>query len=90
MQVVAWASTLAYSPECDEQVLEGLLMMTLSPAATAAPLPTNDCLDLSKGYVLQPATIETAAALCMINKTNVPNGKSRSRTAKEMGRLPIA
>ncbi|KAI9166341.1 BTB and MATH domain-containing protein [Paramyrothecium foliicola] len=86
MELVVWISTVAYSVEHDEQVTQALLLMAISPVVAAAPLPVSSSYDLSKGYVLQPAAIEAAAAPTMSNINHVPDGKSRARTAKGDGK----
>ncbi|RSL88379.1 hypothetical protein CEP51_001714 [Fusarium floridanum] len=86
MELSVWIATIAYSAEHDEQITQALLMMALSPSVAAAQLPLNEARDLSKGYTLQPETLETAAAPHMVKVKHGPEGKSRSRTAKGDGK----
>ncbi|KAJ4244211.1 hypothetical protein NW762_014593 [Fusarium torreyae] len=86
MELSVWIATIAYSAEHDEQISQALLMMPLSPSVAAAQLPLNEARDLSKGYTLQPDTLETAAAPHMVQVKHGPEEKSRSRTAKGDGK----
>ncbi|KAI1071472.1 hypothetical protein LB507_005472 [Fusarium sp. FIESC RH6] len=86
MELTVWIATIAYSDEHDAQVTQALLMMALSSSVAAAQLPLNEIRDLSKGYTLQPETLEIAAGPHMVKVKHGPEGKSRSRTAKGDGK----
>lgn len=82
MELMVWITTVAYSADNDEQVTQALLAMALSPSVAAAPLPPSDSHDLSKGYVLQPSTIDAAATPHIIKFKMAPEVKSRARTGR--------
>lgn len=82
MELMVWISTMAYSANHDAQITQALLMMALSPALSAAPLPLSDSHDLTKGYGLQSEAIEAAAASNMVRARQGPEGKSRAQTDK--------
>lgn len=87
MELMVWLSTIAYSNENDDQIIQAFLMMALSSAVAAASLPTSESHDLSKGYDLRPEVLEAAAAPYMIRSKQGPEGKSRARTAKGDGKI---
>ncbi|KAI8263016.1 hypothetical protein K4K58_013222 [Colletotrichum sp. SAR11_239] len=78
---MVWLSTIAYSAEYDEQITQALLLMATSPAVAAAPLPSTDSYDLSKGYTLQFDVLEAAAANNSA-KTKQTDPKSQARAAR--------
>lgn len=85
MELVAWISTVAYSTENDEQITQALLMLALSPAVAAAPLPAGDAHDLSRGFILEPAVIEASAAF-KSSARNGADGKAGARPKKTEGK----
>ncbi|OAR01441.1 hypothetical protein LLEC1_04033 [Akanthomyces lecanii] len=85
MELVAWIATVAYSTENDEQITQALLMLALSPAVAAAPLPAGDAHDLSRGFILEPAVIEASAAFKSAAR-NGADGKAGARPKKAEGK----
>lgn len=87
IELVPWISTIAYSTEYDEQVAQALLMLALCPTVADAALPAGDAHDLSKGFVLEPAVIESAVSFkSNANIRNASEGKSASKTSKGGGK----
>lgn len=87
IELMVWISTIAYSAEHDEQVTQALLLMATSPVVAAAPLPSSDSHDLSKGYTLQFDVLEGAAAnhSAKVKQTDPKSQARASRAEKKVG-----
>ncbi|KAL7940125.1 hypothetical protein V8C42DRAFT_356457 [Trichoderma barbatum] len=49
-QVMIWLTTLAYSSKCDTQILQALIMLSLSRRLSEVPLPEPAVYKLAEGY----------------------------------------
>ena len=58
-QVMIWLTTLAYSTKCDMDVLQSLLMLSLTEHLPATPLPEKSLYHLSEGYECKLDTLQS-------------------------------